>query len=273
MRCQKLMMAVCCAIRVTNAAVKLVERRHAICSSSPPPFIACRVKCGGSTHTHTQHTHAQTDTHTYTSLLNVISTQGINLLIATIAGVINVMATTPLWVVGARLATQRKKAIVSKQKDAKSDIESSGAPLKQASAVADKVPYKGVNDTISRIYNEEGWMALWKGVGPSLILVSNPSIQFVTYEKVRAFAESRAIAQNRQLNALEFFCLGAIAKAVATVLTYPLQVAQSKLRVDKGKQAGGAEAKGYTGTLDVLNQIIAYVRGAGGAERWDLAIP
>ena len=195
-------------------------------------------------------------------------------MIATIAGVINVMATTPLWVVGARLATQRKKAIVSKQKDAKSDIESSGAPLKQASAVAEKVPYKGVNDTISRIYNEEGWMALWKGVGPSLILVSNPSIQFVTYEKVRAFAESRAIAQNRQLNALEFFCLGAIAKAVATVLTYPLQVAQSKLRVDKGKQAGGAEAKGYTGTLDVLNQIIAYVRGSGAAaEWWDLAIP
>lgn len=35
------------------------------------------------------------------------------------------------------------------------------------------------------------------------------------------------------ISALEYFVMGAFAKAVATYVTYPLQIAQSKLRADK----------------------------------------
>ena len=60
---------------------------------------------------------------------------------------------------------------------------------------------------------------------------------------------------------------GALAKAVATVVTYPLQIAQSRLRSSrvasgksKGQTAGAAAADGvptYTGTIDCLHQLYA----------------
>jgi len=152
-----------------------------------------------------------------------------NLVIASTAGVINVLATTPLWVVGTRLSMQSKKA----------DIER---------------PYNGVADALTRIASEEGIAALWKGVGPSLVLVSNPSIQFVTYERLRGPMARIAEKRGSPISAFEFFVMGAIAKAVATVFTYPLQLAQSRLRADKGK-AGNAKERNYNSTADVLRKV------------------
>ncbi len=155
-----------------------------------------------------------------------------NLIIASVAGVINVLATTPLWVAGVRLSTQAKKGASGSSSD----------------------NYKGVADCLSRIASEEGVGALWKGVGPSLVLVSNPSIQFVTYERLRGPMEKLAEKRGSPITSLEFFVMGAIAKAVATVLTYPLQLAQSRLRADKGKE-GNRKEKNYKSTLDVLNKV------------------
>ena len=89
--------------------------------------------------------------------------------------------------------------------------------------------YTGTYDCLNRIIKEEGIGALWNGVYPSLILVSNPTIQFFTYERCRRVIESIALNQRRSITAMEFFIAGAIAKAVATFLTYLLQLAQSRL--------------------------------------------
>ena len=166
-----------------------------------------------------------------------------NLAIGSVAGVINVLATTPLWVVGTRLAVQSKKNLVantSKSSDAKADAKASERAK----------PYKGIVDCLMRIASEEGIAALWKGVGPSLILVSNPSIQFVTYERLRGPMSRIAEKRGTPLTNLEIFLMGAIAKAVATVFTYPLQIAQGKLRADRGKE--GAKKRS---TLDVLKEL------------------
>lgn len=151
-----------------------------------------------------------------------------NLVIASIAGVINVFATTPFWVAGTRLSTQGKKT-------------------------TDR-PYKGVWDCLTRIAAEEGVEALWKGVGPSLVLVSNPSIQFVAYERMRGPMAKVAEKRGSPITAFEFFVMGAIAKAIATVATYPLQLAQSRLRADKGK-AGNSMERNYNTTADVLVKV------------------
>lgn len=118
-----------------------------------------------------------------------------------------------------------------------------------------KKPYKGVLDTLSRILNEEGVGALWSSVGPSLVLVSNPTIQFFTYERLRGVVAKAAEKRGSGITSLEFFLMGAIAKAVATVFTYPLQIAQSRLRADKEQK--------YTGTADVLRKLHA-VKGVFG---------
>lgn len=64
---------------------------------------------------------------------------------------------------------------------------------------------------------------------PSLMLVANPAIQFMTYESIKR----RMIASlgDAQPPAWIFFVMGAIAKTMATSITYPLQLVQAKLRV------------------------------------------
>lgn len=60
------------------------------------------------------------------------------------------------------------------------------------------------------------------------MLVMNPAIQFMTYETIKrkVLASLHGVPP-----AWTFFVIGAIAKAVATILTYPLQLVQTKLRV------------------------------------------
>ena len=70
--------------------------------------------------------------------------------------------------------------------------------------------------------------ALWSGLGSSLVLVSNPAIQFAVYESLKR----KIIAKS----ATSFFIMGAIAKAVATVVTYPIQLAQARQRHGKSKK-------------------------------------
>jgi hypothetical protein len=102
-----------------------------------------------------------------------------------------------------------------------------------------------------RIRKEKGVAHLWKGTVASLVLVSNPIIQFAVYEGLKRIMLMRhrgALLQSgssrrRQrasapysLSAAEGFVLGAVSKAVATCATYPLQVAQARLRAAPSTQ-------------------------------------
>jgi len=168
----------------------------------------------------------------------------LNLLVASIAGCINVFTTCPLWVANTRLKVQKGKS-----KDNR---------------------YDGLLDAMIKIGKEEGIAALWNGCMASLVLVSNPTIQFVVYDKIRAIAMRRANKQGRTyLSSWEVFIIGAIAKAVATVLTYPVQLAQSILRATKShrkdpkhiytdkkeKNESKTENPEYSGTIDCLIKI------------------
>lgn len=87
--------------------------------------------------------------------------------------------------------------------------------------------YTGLLDGMIHVASTEGIGALWSGVGPSLILVLNPAIQFSVYEALKRNINSKST--------LTFFLMGAFAKAVATILTYPLQLAQARLRHGSSK--------------------------------------
>ena len=83
------------------------------------------------------------------------------------------------------------------------------------------------------IVKKEGVLALWDGTAPSLVLVSNPVIHYFTYERLK-----RSVFTADPLLPWHHFVLGGLAKATATVLTYPLQVAQTELRSGKRSGAG-----------------------------------
>ena len=84
-------------------------------------------------------------------------------------------------------------------------------------------------DGLIHIWKYEGLKSLWAGTLPSLILVSNPAIQFMTYESIKRRVNTSL--SGAQPPAWIIFSIGAIAKTIATTLTYPLQLVQTKLRV------------------------------------------
>ncbi|XP_072348635.1 peroxisomal membrane protein PMP34-like [Scyliorhinus torazame] len=153
------------------------------------------------------------------------STNSKDLTMGFISGVVNVLVTTPLWVVNTRLKLQG--SILHNE-----DVQQTN--------------YTGILDAINQIVRKEGVLALWSSTIPSLLLVFNPAIQFMFYEGLK-----RHLMRGRtELLSLEVFIIGAIAKAIATTVTYPLQTVQSILRFGQHKR--GAEGR----ILGSLRRII-----------------
>lgn len=133
-----------------------------------------------------------------------------DLLLAMVAGSINVMSTNPLWVVNTRMKMQGARAL-------------------GADHVASRnYNYKSLLDGVLQVGRTEGLAGLWSGSGSSLILTINPAIQFMVYEAVKR--QMQNVYESQQLNSFIVFGVGAVAKAVATVLTYPIQLVQAKQR-------------------------------------------
>ena len=212
-----------------------------------------------------------------------------NLACASVAGVLNVLGTTPLWVAYMRLQRAQLEARANPQHPTEDDPHTTH---KRDTTVPPPPPPppppKGVLATLAKVYREEGVAALWKGTVPSLVLVSNPAVQFACYDTLkrwlrayrrataRGFSGGSSAARAAHLSSAEYFLLGAVAKAVATWVTFPLQIAQTRLRAarkhverrrrlssggsDVADGGGGGETDGrfsyeYKGTVDCLQQI------------------
>ncbi|XP_044156695.1 peroxisomal membrane protein PMP34 isoform X2 [Bufo gargarizans] len=141
-----------------------------------------------------------------------------DLTIGFIAGVVNVLVTTPLWVVNTRLKLQ-------------------GAKFR--SGAIKPTTYTGISDAFQKIVQQEGVLALWNGTLPSLLLVFNPAIQFMFYEGLKR----QLLRQQAELSSFQVFVIGAIAKAIATAVTYPLQTVQSVLRGRDASKSGEPSLK------------------------------
>ena len=151
-------------------------------------------------------------------------------------------------------------------------------------------------ETTGAVWEENGLAGFWRGVVPSLIMVSNPALQYAFYEsasdafrrrrRVRTVAGSaptRLAAGPRALTALEVFVAASLAKMGATVLTYPVLLVKTRLQASKGKRSKPADDKEddpatleregssapYDGAFDALRRIAreegvaAFYRGMG----------
>ena len=78
-----------------------------------------------------------------------------------------------------------------------------------------------------KIGMNEGIESLVSGTIASLVLVSNPAIKFTVYEYFKRILLSPS---QSQLSPGKAFLTGALASACATLVTYPIQVVQTKLR-------------------------------------------
>ncbi|KAJ7498952.1 mitochondrial carrier domain-containing protein [Mycena latifolia] len=166
-----------------------------------------------------------------------------SILIGIIAGSATTIISNPIWVVQTSQAVQT---------------------LNQAEPSLDpprpKVVKKlSIVETIRSILAKDGIQAFWRGIGPALVLVINPVLQYTVFEQLKNFLVARRTAKLRAagvatavavLTDWDFFLLGALSKLVATSSTYPYIVVKSRL------QAGHANALKYKSSIDGLLTIL-----------------
>ncbi|CAD7939832.1 unnamed protein product [Amoebophrya sp. A120] len=78
----------------------------------------------------------------------------------------------------------------------------------------------GALRVINRVYREDGICGFWKGLGISLVLSLNPALMFTLVDKLTALLKKFANAES--VSAGQMFQISAVAKMIATLLTYPL---------------------------------------------------
>ncbi|KAG0316094.1 ADP/ATP carrier protein [Dissophora globulifera] len=109
-----------------------------------------------------------------------------------------------------------------------------------------------LKSTAMDIINEEGWTGLWKGLKPSLVLVINPAITYGMYSRIQEVV-LKAFRRKDMTPGL-IFLVGALAKILATVVTYPYIMAKVRLQWKPSKKDAETH-KPYTGAVDVLKRI------------------
>ena len=97
-----------------------------------------------------------------------------NFELACSAGAIMVFLTNPFWLIKIRMQLQMKQA-------------SQQLRIKQ--------PYNSMFDAARTIIREEGYLGLYKGTGPALLLTSHGGVQFVVYEFLRKQFHDEIIAK------------------------------------------------------------------------------
>jgi len=191
---------------------------------------------------------------------------GAALLVASLAGAGNVLLTCPIWVVATRMQADRGGGAA-----AVAECATTGEGEGRASRAATAWRPTPLS-TARELWAEGGLPAFWRGVAPSLIMVSNPTVTYFLYEwllaraarrgRARALASARAggggkAAVGAALAAYRpgpgtVFAVSAASKLGATVVTYPILLVKARL------QAAGAHTSAdrvYTGTADAVQRI------------------
>jgi len=141
-----------------------------------------------------------------------------SMLAGAIAGSATVMCTNPIWVVNTRMTTRKRES--------EEQVLPGSSPKKAPSTLG----------TLFAIIKNEGWLRLFAGVGPALVLVINPILQYTLFEQFKNMLEAR---RKRPITPTDSFYLGAVGKLLATSITYPYITVKSRMHVRQGERKEG----------------------------------
>ena len=151
-----------------------------------------------------------------------------------IAGSATVLTTNPIWVVNTRMTARKNESDEAvlpgngeqSEKRHKSDPSTLG--------------------TLLAIIKEEGFLRLFAGVLPALVLVINPILQYTIFEQLK-----NALERRRRVTPTDSFYLGALGKLAATTITYPYITVKSRAHVATG---AGAKENMFSSFNKILNE-------------------
>lgn len=163
------------------------------------------------------------------------------MLIGLEAGILNVILTNPLWVINTRQMTMQKHTHLRVRRlSAADDVSDQLNELDQQQVNSWRVCAR-------HIYNTEGFSGFYSGVVAAIALTTNPASQFAIYEilkkwlitlKLYIYSHRHQLMTTTQygqsytpaLSSIDIFILGAVAKMLSTILTYPLQTIKTQMQ-------------------------------------------
>ncbi|KKA26353.1 hypothetical protein TD95_003840 [Thielaviopsis punctulata] len=165
----------------------------------------------------------------------------VHLSAAALAGVATATATNPIWMIKTRLQLDKDTA-----------TQKGSVSLRR---------YRNALDCAAQVLRTEGIGAMYKGMSASYLGVAESTLQWMLYEEMKrrlALREARIQARGGQRTAWDsvadvFGKLGAAggAKLVASIITYPHEVARTRLR-----QAPLADGRPkYTGLVQCFKLV------------------
>ncbi|TPX34848.1 hypothetical protein SmJEL517_g02613 [Synchytrium microbalum] len=108
-----------------------------------------------------------------------------------------------------------------------------------------------------QVVKEEGIEGLWRGLGPALILCVNPAITYGLHSRMKTAVNQRAGREaDARLSGSETFVIGAIAKTLATIVSYPYILAKIRLQWRPKPVEGAQAGVTYKSTFDVLKKVL-----------------
>ncbi|KAA8498407.1 Folate transporter 1, chloroplastic [Porphyridium purpureum] len=158
----------------------------------------------------------------YARDLGFAPTPASHFMIATSAGAITAVLTNPIWVVKTRMQLESMR-------------ECPASALASSAAAPAQRPYFSFFDGMRCILHTEGVQGLYRGLIPSLWLVSQGALQFVVYEECKRWLLARRAVDYAQslavsLSVPESLVAATTSKLVASLTTYPLQVVRTRMQ-------------------------------------------
>ncbi|KAG2164031.1 hypothetical protein JADG_003770 [Aureobasidium aubasidani] len=144
-----------------------------------------------------------------------------SMLAGALAGSATVLLTNPIWVVNTRMTAR------------KNESDDSALPTEEAGMKPKNKLSPSTIGTLLSIIKDEGFMRLFAGVLPALVLVINPILQYTIFEQLKQSLEKR-----RRVTPKDSFYLGALGKLAATSITYPYITVKSRAHVASGQKEG-----------------------------------
>ena len=152
------------------------------------------------------------------------------------AGIVGNTLTNPIWMVRTRMQILADAAMGQRQ-------------------------YSGYGDAIKTIFREEGLGGFYKGISASYWGCAEGALQFLIYEQLKSKLiirrnkkrSEQGLRPTQELSKATYFWAAAASKGVATIATYPHEVARTRMR-EQAQSGVFKYQKGMWETLGLMTK-------------------